>query len=167
MLSAIDQKPSLDQILSVFDKLKAASIELRKEPLQNRRRRLQSLRTWIKANRSATQQAIYDDFRKPAAEIDTTEIFPALDEIKLALDNLERWTKPKKVDAPITMLGTRGAISYEPKGLCLIISPWNYPFNLSIGPLVSALAAGNNVILKPSENTPHTSALLKRMIPTW
>lgn len=163
MVSAIDQKPSLDQISSVFDKLKAASIELRKEPLQNRRKRLQSLRDWIKANRSAIEQAIYDDFRKPAAEIDTTEIFPALDEIKLALDNLERWTKPKKIDAPITMIGTRAMISYEPKGLCLIISPWNYPFNLSIGPLVSALAAGNTVIIKPSENTPHTSALIKRM----
>jgi len=163
MLSEIEQKPSLERISSVFDRLKASSVNLRKEPLQNRRKRLQSLRDWIKANRTAIQQAIYNDFRKPAAEVDTTEIFPALDEIKLALDNLERWTTPKKVDAPITMLGTRATIAYEPKGLCLIISPWNYPFNLSIGPLVSALVAGNNVILKPSENTPHTSALIKKM----
>ena len=69
----------------------------------------------------------------------------------------------EKVDAPITMIGTRAMITYEPKGLCLIISPWNYPFNLSIGPLVSALAAGNNVIIKPSENTPHTSALIEKL----
>ncbi len=161
MMTTIDQKQ--DQILAVFEKLKETSVELRKEPLQRRKRRLQSLRDWIKANRPAIQQAIYSDFRKPAAEVDTTEIFPALDEIKFALENLDRWAKPKKVDAPITMIGTRSMIVYEPKGLCLIISPWNYPFNLSVGPLVSALAAGNTVILKPSEVTPHTSSLIKKM----
>src|SRR5690349_11609745 len=107
MLSAIEQKPSLEHISDVFESLQVASRGLRKESIQERRKRLQSLRNWIKANRSEIQQAIYNDFRKPGAEIDTTEIFPALDEIKLALDNLERWTKPKKVDAPITMLGTR------------------------------------------------------------
>lgn len=163
MVSTLEQKVDLDHVSRVFDALRAASIALRKESVATRRSRLESLRTWIKANRSAIQQAIYADFRKPASEVDTTEIFPALDEIKLALDNLDRWTKPKKVDAPITMIGTRAMIAYEPKGLCLIISPWNYPFNLSVGPLVSALAAGNNVIIKPSENTPHTSALIKKL----
>lgn len=163
MVTILDQKHDFELILKVFDPLKQTSIELRKEPLQNRKNRLIALKSWIKSNRSLIQQAIYSDFRKPAAEVDTTEIFPALDEIKCALDNMDRWSKPKKVDAPITMLGTRSIIVYEPKGLCLIISPWNYPFNLSVGPLVSALAAGNNVILKPSENTPHTSALVKKM----
>ncbi len=163
MLTTIEQKQELDQILAVFAKLKSSSVDFRKEPLINRKKRLESLRAWIKANRPAIQQAIYNDFRKPAAEVDTTEIFPALDEIKCALDSLDRWTKPKKVDAPITMIGTRSVVVYEPKGVCLIISPWNYPFNLSVGPLVSALAAGNNVVLKPSENTPHTSALIKKM----
>ncbi|HEU5289385.1 MAG TPA: aldehyde dehydrogenase family protein [Cyclobacteriaceae bacterium] len=163
MVSAIEQKEGLEHISSIFDTLQKASTGFRKEPTSNRKKRLEKLRIWIKANRTAIQQAIHNDFRKPAAEVDTTEIFPALDEIKLALDNLDRWTKPKKVDAPITMLGTRATILYEPKGLCLIISPWNYPFNLSIGPLVSALVAGNNVIIKPSEHTPHTSALIKKM----
>jgi aldehyde dehydrogenase (NAD+) len=163
MVSTIEQKPVLERISTVFEGLKASSVTLRKDPVSSRRKRLESLRTWIKTNRTGIQQAIYSDFRKPSAEVDTTEIFPALDEIKQALDNLDRWTRPKKIDAPVTMLGTRAMITYEPKGLCLIISPWNYPFNLSIGPLVSALAAGNNVILKPSENTPHTSALIKRM----
>lgn len=163
MLTAIEQKLGVDHSLSVFEKLKGASVDLRAEPLQERKKRLRSLRTWIKANRPAIQQAIFNDFRKPATEVDTTEVFPALDEIKFALDNLDQWSKPKKVDAPITMIGTRSMIMYEPKGLCLIISPWNYPFNLSIGPVVSALAAGNNVILKPSEHTPHTSELIKKM----
>jgi aldehyde dehydrogenase (NAD+) len=61
------------------------------------------------------------------------------------------------------MLGTRSSIVYEPKGVCLIIAPWNYPFNLSAGPLVSALAAGNTVIIKPSELTPNASALISQM----
>lgn len=163
MVSTAEQKQGLDTIQAVFSRLKIASIELRKEPLQIRKKRLEATRNWIKANRTAIQQAIFSDFRKPAAEVDTTEIFPVLDEIKWAIDNLNRWTKPTLIDAPITMIGTRAKIQYEPKGLCLIISPWNYPFNLSIGPLVSALAAGNNAILKPSENTPHTSALIKKM----
>jgi aldehyde dehydrogenase (NAD+) len=164
MVSTIEQKAGLEQISGVFNRLQRARVGFRKEPVASRGKRLEALRSWIKANRPAIQRAIFNDFRKPAAEVDTTEVFPALDEIKLALDNLDRWTKPTKVDAPFTMLGTRGMVMYEPKGLCLIISPWNYPFNLSIGPLVSALAAGNNVILKPSEHTPHTSALIKKMI---
>src|SRR6185436_1200135 len=163
MEASIEEKQGLSGIQGVFRAQKAASIELRKEPVGNRAKRLKALRTWIKTNRETIQRAMYDDFRKPAAEVDTTEIFPALDEIKMALDNLDRWTAPKKIDAPITMIGTRSMVVYEPKGLCLIISPWNYPFNLSVGPLASALAAGNAVILKPSENTPHTSALIKKM----
>jgi len=95
MVSTIEQKADLGHISSTFEVLRTTSIGLRKESVSNRRKRLEALRTWIKANRSAIQQAIYDDFRKPAAEVDTTEIFPALDEIKLTLDNLDRWTKPK------------------------------------------------------------------------
>lgn len=152
-----------DDVLKVFQEKKTAFNKLKLQSVRKRKARLNKLRNWIKANREAIRQAMQADFRKPAAEVDTTEILPVLDEIKQALENLDRWTKPKKVDAPLTMLGTRSSIMYEPKGVCLIISPWNYPFNLSAGPLVSALAAGNTVILKPSEMTPHSSALIKKM----
>jgi aldehyde dehydrogenase (NAD+) len=163
MEASVMEKQDLAAIQEIFRNLKIASSEFKKEPINNRINRLKSLRLWIKTNRLIIQQAIYNDFRKPAAEVDTTEIFPALDEIKTALDNLDRWVTPKKVDAPITMIGTHSKVVYEPKGLCLIISPWNYPFNLSVGPLISALCAGNNVIIKPSENTPHTAALISKM----
>jgi len=163
MVVPIDEKLALRGIQEGFNTMRAASLEFRLEPIQNRARRLRALRTWIKTNRHLIQQAIFQDFRKPPSEVDTTEIFPALSEIKVALSNLGQWAKSKKVDAPFTLLGTRSMISYEPKGLCLIISPWNYPFNLSVGPLVSALAAGNNVILKPSEVTSNTSALIAKM----
>ena len=72
--------------------------------------------------------------------------------------------KPKSVSTPMPMLGTKAKVQFEPKGVALIISPWNYPFNLAIGPLVSALAAGCPSIIKPSELTPHTSALIAEMI---
>jgi aldehyde dehydrogenase (NAD+) len=163
MVASVLEKQDLAQIQAAFNNQRKASSEFRTEPVGNRAARLKKLRSWIKSNRTAIQQAVYRDFCKPAAEVDTTEIFPALDEIKVALDNLYQWTTPKKVDAPITLIGTRAEVVYEPKGLCLIISPWNYPFNLSVGPLVSALAAGNNAIIKPSEYTPNTSTLLKKM----
>lgn len=162
-MTIIDKNAVSDGILKVFQDKKTAFRKLRLGPVRERKARLARLRNWIKANRESIRDAMQADFRKPAAEVDTTEILPVLDEIKQALENLDRWTKPKKVDAPLTMLGTRSSILYEPKGVCLIISPWNYPFNLSAGPMVSALAAGNAVIIKPSEMTPHTSALIKKM----
>src|SRR5690349_8425685 len=70
----------------------------------------------------------------------------------------------QKIDAPLTYLGTRSELRYEPKGVCLIIAPWNFPVNLCLGPLVSCLAAGNTAIIKPSELTPHTSRLIAEII---
>lgn len=162
-MTIIEKKPLLSEISNTFQQKHGVFKSVRLESVAERKTRLRKLRTWVKANQQAIREAMHADFRKPAAEVDTTEILPVLDEIKQALDNLDRWTQAKKVDASLTMLGTRSVIMYEPKGVCLIISPWNYPFNLSAGPLVSALAAGNVVILKPSEMTPHTSALISRM----
>lgn len=159
----MDKKTASEDILKVFQDKQTVFQHLRLQSVAERKARLASLRTWVKDNRQLIRQAMQADFRKPAAEVDTTEILPVLEEIKQALENVDRWTKPKKIDAPLTMLGTRSVIMHEPKGVCLIISPWNYPFNLSAGPLVSALAAGNAVIIKPSEMTPHTAALIKRM----
>jgi His/Glu/Gln/Arg/opine family amino acid ABC transporter permease subunit len=84
--------------------------------------------------------------------------------VNLAIKNLGKWMQPKKVKNPITLAGTFSFIQYEPKGTSLIISPWNFPFQLTVTPLVSALAAGCTAVLKPSELTAHTSALLRRMV---
>lgn len=154
---------TFDQIASTFASMRKLTDQLRVEPIKNRRERLASLRKWIHANRSAIHEAMHADFRKAPVEVDAIEIFHVLNEIKLAAGNLDSWTRPRKIDAPITMIGTRSVIQYEPRGLCLVISPWNYPFSLAVGPIVSALAAGNAVILKPSELTPNVSALLNRM----
>lgn len=137
--------------------------DLRVEPIVNREQRLRKLREWVHNNRSAIQEALYADLQRNPLETDGIEIFNVLSEIKHALSNIKSWTALKSIETPLTMLGTRSFIRYEPRGVCLIIAPWNYPFLLCVGPLISALAAGNAVTLKPSELTPHVSALVKRM----
>ncbi len=151
---------SIDQ---VFEKQQKKALKLRLAPLSERKKLLKDLRTWVHKNREAIQKAMFADFMKPAGEVDGVEIFHVLGEIKLALQKLDQWAAPQKVDAPITFLGTRSYVKAEPRGVCLIIAPWNYPFSLAVGPLVSALAAGNTVMIKPSEVTPNTAALISRM----
>ncbi len=136
----------------------------RSSTAKDRQGRIKSLKEWILENRTAIQKALWDDFKKPAIEADLSEIFPVTSEINHAIKHLDAWMKPSKASMPMLMLGTSGYIQFEPKGCALIISPWNYPFNLAVGPLVSALAAGCPAVLKPSELTPNTSALIAQMV---
>jgi len=163
-MQTLVESPLEKALMNVFLQQKSKVKELRTESSGNRIERLKQLRNWIHSNRSQIHEAMYSDFKKHPVEVDGIEIFHVLSEIKTAISNLELWASPKKIDAPITMLGTKSYIQYEPRGVCLILAPWNYPFSLCAGPLVSALAAGNSVILKPSEFTPHVSSVLKRMV---
>jgi aldehyde dehydrogenase (NAD+) len=106
---------------------------------------------------------MFQDLGKPAMEVETSELFPVISEIGHVFEHLDKWTRAQKIDAPITYIGTRTELRYEPKGVCLIIAPWNYPFNLCVGPLISCIAAGNTAILKPSEMTPHTANFIQQM----
>jgi aldehyde dehydrogenase (NAD+) len=143
---------------------KQQAIKLRNSTASQRIALLKRLLDWINKNQEEIRKAVHADYRKPYPEIDVTEIFPVSIEINHAIKNLEHWMKPKKVGSPLIFFGTKAYIQYEPKGVCLIIAPWNYAFNLAVGPLVSAIAAGCPVTIKPSEMTPHTSALLRRMM---
>ena len=140
------------------------AVRWRSSTANERQARLKSLAGWILKNRALIQKALWADFKKPAIETDLSEIFPVTSEINHAIKNLNAWMKPNKASMPMPMFGTQGYIQFEPKGCALIISPWNYPFNLAIGPLVSALTAGCPAILKPSELTPTTSLLIAQMI---
>jgi len=153
-----------EQIARIFKSQQVKAIELRAEQPAKRKERLRVLYKWIFAHRAEIQKAMHDDFKKPALEVDTSEIYPVVGEIRHTLSHLSEWTAPKKIDAPLSYFGTRSEVQFEPKGVCLIISPWNFPFNLCIGPLVSCLAAGNTAMLKPSELTPHTSQLIGKMV---
>ena len=126
--------------------------------------KLRRIRDYIFAHQGALREALHRDFRKPAAEVDSTEIYPVITEIRHAVRHLREWMRPRRVSAPLFLLGTRSEIVPEPKGVALIIAPWNFPFTLAAGPLVSAIAAGNCVTLKPSEVSASTSAFLARML---
>jgi aldehyde dehydrogenase (NAD+) len=116
------------------------------------------------AHRDDIRRAMWDDYRKPAAEVDLSEIYPVVSEARHAARHLRRWLKPKRVGTRLALLGSRSTIVHEPKGVVLIIAPWNFPFNLTLGPLVSAIAAGNCAILKPSEMTPASTACMRRIL---
>ncbi len=134
--------------------------------LKERRAALARLADAIRQNEAALVAAMAEDFGKPEAEVILTEIVPVMQEIRYAIRQLRRWMRPQRAAPTLITFGTAARVRPEARGVCLIIAPWNYPFNLAIGPLVSALAAGNSAIIKPSELTPATSALIAQLIET-
>lgn len=109
-------------------------------------------------------QALYDDFKKPAFEAVLTETNYVISELKDTIKNIHRWAKPQKVFPSILNFPSTDYIYKEPYGKVLIIAPWNYPFQLALSPLISAVAAGNQVVLKSSELTPKTSEIIAKII---
>jgi aldehyde dehydrogenase (NAD+) len=154
----------LREMRRVFERQRETALRLRTSTAAERIEKIRRLRDAIRAHTADIHAAGAADFRKPPEEIDLTEIVPVLGEANEAIRKLKRWMKPKRVWPSRATWGHRGWVQYEPKGRCLIISPWNYPVNLTFGPLVSAIAAGNTVILKPSEMTPHLSGLMVKIV---
>jgi aldehyde dehydrogenase (NAD+) len=153
-----------DRIHRIFSAQQANRAAVKRTTAAQRVAKLAKLRDAIKSREPAIRKAMFDDFRKSATEVDITEIYASLVELKDAIHNVAGWMRPKRVPTPMSLAGTKSAIYYEPKGVVLIIGPWNYPFQLCIAPLVAAIAAGNCAIMKPSELTPHTSHLLAELI---
>lgn len=132
--------------------------------LAERRAALGDLRAAIRRFEPAITAAMMEDFQKPAVEVALTEILPLLTEIDHTRRALRGWMRPRRKAPTLATLGTRARIRPEPRGTALIISPWNYPLNLALGPLIPALAAGNSAVLKPSELAPATSAVIARLV---
>lgn len=143
---------------------KQFSLQLRKESVEMRLEYLKNLEMMIDTHQKDFVEALSKDFAKPEMETLTSEIYPLLLEIRHVQKQLRKWAKPEAVSAPLFLKGTQNFIRYEPRGVCLIIAPWNYPLFLTLSPMISAIAAGNTVILKPSEYSMQTSALLGRLI---
>lgn len=125
---------------------------------------LNRLEAAILAHQDAICTALAADAGKHPQEVMLTEILPVLLEINQTRRHLRRWMRPKRALAGLAFLGTSTRVQPTPKGAVLVIAPWNFPFNLAMGPVVSALAAGCSVVLKPSELTTATSALIKKLI---
>jgi aldehyde dehydrogenase (NAD+) len=154
----------LSRVRAVFDTQRAHRWTMARTTAAERIARLERLKAAIVARREALAEAIHADFRKPRAEVELTEVGPVLEELNHTLKHLKSWMKPTRVATPVMLSGTRSLVRYEPKGVVLILAPWNYPFALVINPLIAAVAAGNCVVLKPSEKTPHTAALLEALV---
>lgn len=125
---------------------------------------LKKLRHLMQANEGLINEAIYKDFGKGAFETFISELSIIYDEIDIALANLNQWTKPKALATNILNSPGKCYVTPEPLGVSLIIGPWNYPYQLTLGPVVAAIAAGCTIILKPSELTVHSSGLIAKLI---
>jgi len=130
-------------------------------------KQLKGLQSFLIDNQAEIETALYQDLRKPSIEAFVTEINIISTELKLTLKHLAQWMKPKKVSTPLVLIPGKSKIYAEPLGLVLIIAPWNYPIQLSLVPLIGALAAGNCVVLKPSELASATSQLLAAKLPQY
>ncbi len=127
---------------------------------------LKALKKEILYKEQAIYDALYKDFKKSEFESFISEFGLVISELNLVIKNLEKWAKPKRIKDSILTFPSRSFIYKEPYGTVLIIGPWNYPFLLTLEPLIMAVSAGNTVVLKPSEHTTHTSRLVSEIIKT-
>lgn len=127
---------------------------------------LKKLKQLIKDNEKAFLEALAADLDKPEFEAYASEIGFVYAEINHTLKHLKEWARPKRVASPLSAWPSRSYVVPQPKGVCLIIGPWNYPFMLMMAPLTAALGAGNTVFLKPPEQCLHTSNLISDLLTT-
>lgn len=151
-------------ISSIVNKQKEYFYKGHTRSVETRKNNLKKLYDGIQRFEDEIFQALKLDLNKSVHESFTTEIGYVLKEISFQMKHISSWSKPKRVRTALTHFGSKGKVVPEPYGVTLIIAPWNYPFQLAIAPLVGALAAGNTVVLKPSELTPNVSKVLTRML---
>src|SRR5678809_153880 len=129
-----------------------------------RKEQLKKLKVSILNHEQDLYDALYADLKKSPEETWVTETGMVIAELNAALKNLSNWMAPERVSTNLLNLPSGSKILKEPLGVVLIIGPWNYPFQLLINPLIGAIAAGNCVVLKPSEFAPATDAVMKKII---
>jgi len=149
---------------SIPDKQRAYFNQNHTKPVEFRIQQLKKLKDLLKSNEKKLYDAIYADFKKSGFDTYLTEFAVPVNELDIAISHLKRWSKIKRVRTDMVNFPGSSYIIPEPLGVCLIIGAWNYPINLTLTPLISAVAAGNTVVLKPSEVTMHTSTALAHLI---
>ncbi|MEV2275522.1 aldehyde dehydrogenase family protein [Nocardiopsis sp. NPDC049922] len=152
-------------IPGIVDRLRAAFASGRTKPIAWRREQLRALRRLLTEERPTLEKALKADLGKSPVEAHTSEIGFVVNEIDHTLKHLASWLRPQRVSVPMALAPAKARRVREPLGTVLIIAPWNYPVNLSLAPLVGAIAAGNTALLKPSELAPATSAALAELLP--
>ncbi|MFL2576405.1 MAG: aldehyde dehydrogenase family protein [Flavobacteriaceae bacterium] len=132
--------------------------------INTRKAVLKALKQSVKTHEADISAALKKDLGKPAAEIWLAEIYIVLDELNTVIKNLQFWAKPKRIKGKWLNTPSKDWIVPEPFGVTLHIAPWNYPFQLALNSVIGAVAAGNTVVLKPSEHAPHTAAVIEKII---
>jgi aldehyde dehydrogenase (NAD+) len=152
--------PTVAGLRSAFERGATRSLRWRTEQLR-------ALRRMLDERSSDVEDALFSDLGKNPAESQLTEIGVVLSEIDYTLGHLRGWLRPRRVAVPLALAPASASTMLEPLGVVLVIAPWNYPVQLLLAPLVGALAAGNAVVLKPSELAPATSALMAELLPEY
>ena len=156
---------SIAELQAVFEGMRAAYLRQPMPPAEVRERRLRALLELVETHEEELASAIAADFgNRVRFETEMAGVITSVSEIKHTLRNLRRWMRPKRVSTPLYLFPARARIERQPVGVVGIIAPWNYPMFLSIPPATGALAAGNRVLLKPSELTPKFGELLQKLV---
>jgi len=151
-------------LANLFDAQKRHQYTVARTNVATRREKLRRLHDAVLRHRDAIKAAMLADFRKSPYEVDISEIATLNGEIRHTIRRLGSWMAARRVGVRLPLIGSSARVYYEPKGVCLIMGPWNFPFNLNLIPLASAIAAGNCVILKPSEHAPHSARMIKILV---
>ncbi|MCJ0741783.1 aldehyde dehydrogenase family protein [Pedobacter montanisoli] len=148
----------------IFEQQKKHHPAVKKTTALQRIHKLKTLKESIRKHERQIYDALRKDLGKSSFEAAVTEVILINGEIDFAIKNLKSWMHPKRMGKTLSNPFAKNRIYYEPKGVCLILSPWNYPFQLVMAPLISSIAAGNCTIIKPSELSPATSHIIGKII---
>ena len=149
---------------STFNSILGKHPKIKNTTSKERIIKLRKLKKNIFLYRNEIKRALFEDFKKSSSDVDLTEIFPVISEIKHNIRHLNKWMKDEIVPTPLTLLGSKSYIKHEPKGIILIMTPWNFPINLTFVSIINAISAGNSIIIKPSEISEKTSIIIKKIV---
>ena len=150
-------------IEEIFEKQGQNRWKIANTTAKERIQKLKMLRKEVVQRQEEFYEAVWKDFHKPRFEAWLSEVFPIIEEIDYNIKHLKKWMKGKCASKVFFLPTSKSKLHYEPKGRVLIFSPWNYPYLLLVNPIISAIAAGNVVIAKPSHKTPNVSAFLVKL----
>ncbi len=157
----------VDSIPALVSELRATFHSGRTRPYAWRDAQLAALLRMMKEHETTICEALRKDVGKPELEAFMSEVAYSVGEVERTRKKLKSWMQPQRVGSPLVLQPGSSHIHSDPLGVVLVIAPWNYPFGLVLGPLLGALAAGNCVVVKPSEVAPATSAMLAELLPRY
>ncbi|SKB63215.1 aldehyde dehydrogenase (NAD+) [Salegentibacter holothuriorum] len=158
------EETSAKEIAKIYKAQRAFFSSQETKSIDFRLQQLKKLKKAILQYEDKVNEALWKDLHKSKEEAFLTEISLLIEELNYHIKNLKSWAKPKKVGSPLQIKPSRSKILYEPLGVGLVIAPWNYPFQLTLNPLIGAISAGCCAVLKPSPDTPNVALVIEELI---